>query len=545
MLRWEAFISSDFFLKYLHLRSNPAPSLASSAGFAHLLLQPARSLHRTMTYRTFAPLFLLTVASALNSSARAASAPATPEGGEIKSLVERLRHEREAQLDKSKASPLGAWSTRESERRARKYLGRAISSSIASERQAANVSSLPAALALSGDRALSVSEEAQVPGARSAQKWRVNLDVPMTHFWGKATLSAGFERSQAGASREAEAASSGLQQNATVSLRQDIKKGALSGTAQVAISGDDSRQDELPGAAERDRKAKAEGSARLKLQLSQGLAITGSHQSRLERAASLQPGEAGATEAGATSQSSATSDALAQLGERQARWDVERQASRRSNSELGLEWKWSKSLALSAGASTARSGQEAGAQTPIASAGVWVPQWLRDESRANLALQRRTGGGSWGLNWSRAWAQQGSAQDAASQPAMQRSEDKRSDAISLQAERKLAGWLSMRGSWKLAGETNYLASRLSDQATREAEARINGGLGSLALRYSDWSSQSSAASGDALSAGGRREYGVRYEAGREAGLGLAVEYSVRDEKAASAASNWKLGVTYR
>jgi len=464
----------------------------------------------------------------------------------VKSLVERLRREREAEMDKSRASPLGSWSTRareKAEKAQRKYLSTAISSSIASERQAA--STLPASLQLNGESALSVSDAAQIPGARSAQSWRMNLDVPVTHFWGRATLSAGFERSEAGAARDAETASAPLQQNATVSLRQDIQKGALSGTAQVALSGNDSRQNALPTEGERDRNAKAEGSARLKLQLRPGLSITGAHQSQLERAASLQPSAAGAAvepqpEAG----SGASSDVLARLGERQGgRWDVERQAGRRSNSELGLEWKWSKSLALTAGASSARSGQQA-AQTSAAGesqgAGVWVPRWLRDESRANLSLQRRTGGGSWGLNWSRAWAQQ----DAASQEALQRAEDKRSDALSLQAERKVFGWLSMRGSWKLAGETNYLAARLSDQATREAEARISGGLGSLALRYSDWSSQSSAASG-ALDGSGKREYGVRYEAGHDSGLGLGIEYSVRDEKASAASSNWKLGVTYR
>lgn len=463
----------------------------------------------------------------------------------MRSLVERLRIEREAQMDKSRASPLGSWSTKASEKQQRKYLSHAISSSIASERQAANASALPSALQLSGERALSLDGQSRVGGSRSAQLWRINLDVPVTHFWGKATLSAGFERSEAGSSRDAEAASAPLQQNARVSLRQDIQKGALSGTAQLALSGDDSRQDSLASQGERDSKATAEGSARLKLQLSPGLAITGSHQSQLERAATLQPIKAGPPEPSSAWQgaSGSSGDVLGQLGEPQAaRWDIERQGSRRSNSDLGLEWKWSKSLAISAGASAVRSGQEA----PVAgaSAGVWVPRWLRDESRANVSLLQRTGGGSWGLQWSRAWAQQDAASGVASEAAMQRSEDKRSDSVSLQAERKLFGWLSMRGSWKLAGETNYLASRLSDQATREAEARISGGLGSLALRYSDWSSQSSLAGADAPGSG-KREYGVRYQAGRDEGVGLAVEYSVRDEKATSPASNWKLGVTYR
>lgn len=364
----------------------------------------------------------------------------------------------------------------------------------------------------------------------------MNIDVPVTHFWGKATLSAGFERSQPGSSTDPEAASAPLTQSAKIALSQDLKHGALSGTAQLALSGNDSRQDALPTPGERDVGTKAEGSARLKLQLAPNLALTGSHQSQLEQTSTLQPTQE-PTQAAASAQSNtqlgtdAGSDVLARL--------KQRQAANRSDSQLGLEWKWSKSLSLSAGASLARSEQEA--TTPAANASPLAPQWLRDESAANLSLQKRTGGGSWGLQWSRALAQK----DAASQSSMQRAEDTRTDNLSLQAEHKLFGWLQMRGSWKLAGDTNYLSAHLSDQATREAEARISGGLGSLALRYSDWSSQSSALGGDLLGGSGRREYGVRYQAGSDKGLGLAVEYSVRAEPASNAASNWKLGVTYR
>ena len=487
-----------------------------------------------MAPRITPSILLLTAFACAASIARAAEVAASDSGG-VKSLVEKLQDEREARLDKSRVSPLGSWSTREIQKLRRKYLSREASSGSALQGWTASALALPGALSVSGERAQSPSESQAVlvPGARAAQKWNVNLDVPVTHFWGKATLSAGFERSQPGASREAQAASAPLQQNATVTLRQEVKKGVLSGSAELALAGADSRQDAPIALGERERNAKAEGSARLKLQLAPTLAITGSHQSRMEREASLQPVEP----SGTVESEGSSGDALAQIGERQAGWDVERQALRRSNSELGLEWKMSKSLAISAGASATRSGQEA----PAAGAGVWAPRWLRDESRANVSLQKRTGGGSWGLMWSRAWAEQESLADSQMKPA----EDKRADALSLQAEHKLFGWLSMRGSWRLAGETNYLASRLSDQATREAEARISGGMGSLALRYSDWSSQSGALGSEALGGSGRREYGVRYEAGRAAGLGLAVEYSVRDERASNASENWKLGITYR
>jgi hypothetical protein len=448
-------------------------------------------------------------------------------GEGVKSLAERLRRERESQSGGQRVSRLGAPSFLGAGVGVAagmiplKYLSSAINSSIASERQAESAPSLPSMIQISGEPALGIREAAQMGGERRAQSWRLNLDVPVTHFWGKATLSAGYARSEAGTASSAEEASAPLQQNATIALRQEIQKGALSGSAQVAFTGADTRQDVLSSDGERDRNAKAEAQARLKLQLAPGISLTGAHQSQVERVATLQPGGDSASEAAAAEA---------------ARWAVARRAASRSNSEVGLEWKWSKSLSLSAGAGTTRSGQA----TPVVSAGVWTPQWLRDEDRANLALQRRTGGGSWGLKWSRGWSQQ----DNASNDAMQRGEDNRSDALSLQAERKMFGWLNMRGSWRLAGETNYLAARLSDQATREAEARISGDQGSLALRYSDWDSQSSLAGADAGSSG-RREYGVRYEAGRNAGLGLAVEYSVRSERTAAATSNWKLGITYR
>jgi hypothetical protein len=381
--------------------------------------------------------------------------------------------------------------------------------------------------------------------ARTAQKWRLGLDVPLQHWWGSATLKAKFERSEGGAAREASASTAGLEHSGGVSLRQELKLGALQGSAQVALEGSEQRADLIYSSGERGRRNRVEGDARLKWQLRPGLAISASHASKSEKSTTLSPleNEEDAEDAlDSRSESEAgASDALAALHERDVKWAVEGEANRRAASELGLEWKWSRSLSLSAQASSTRSerGAWSGPLGEDREIGI-IPGWARDEERAALALQKRTGGGSWGLKWSRSWARAEREREEGAEV----SEDKRRDALSLQAERRLASWLSLRGSWKLSGETNFLSARAQEAANREAEARLDAGLGRLSLRYSDLASRSLGAGAED---GGSREYGVRYDLGRDEGLGLSVEYSQRAEreKSTPATSNWRLGVTYR
>ena len=217
--------------------------------------------------------------------------------------------------------------------------------------------------------------------------------------------------------------------------------------------------------------------------------------------------------------------------------------SNRHASEVGLKWKLSDNLSLAANGGLTRVDQEAAptvnADAVTESADIFdpnarVPQWLRDEERAGLEIQHKTGAGKWGLKWSRQWTEQ----------QLNSEENRRADALSLNAERNVFDWLTLRGSWRLSGDDNYLASRFDDSAQREAEAQIKSPLGRLALRFKDRDAQSLAADGSALKNEGAREYGFRYDVGGD-GLGMAVEYSVQGERASENRSSWRVGVTYR
>ncbi len=217
--------------------------------------------------------------------------------------------------------------------------------------------------------------------------------------------------------------------------------------------------------------------------------------------------------------------------------------SNRHASEIGLKWKLSDNLSLAANGAMTRVDQEAASGAPVDptsdGADIFdpnnrVPQWLRDEDRAAVEVQHRTKAGTWGLKWSRQWTEQ----------KISNAEARRADALNLSAERNVFDWLTLKGSWRLNGDNNFLASRFDDTAQREAEARIKSPIGRIALRFKDNDAQSLTGDGSSLKNEGAREYGFRYDVGGE-GLGMAVEYSVQGARAGENRSSWRVGVTYR
>jgi hypothetical protein len=464
----------------------------------------------------------------------------------IVSLAARLKREREAQLDRAGVFPLHPSSPRhfslKSEEK-QSFLPGVVSSNVAREREEAErpASVLPSSWHWSGGRERAF--DAAPLGQRVAESWRLGLDVPVAHPWGVAKLAVGYERSGGGLARDAEAASADDRSAGSLALQQELKIGSVSGSARLSLAQE--KANPLATAQESERQnGAAEGSARLRWQMNKAVALTGSHQSRVEVDKSLSiDGEEVDEDASASRRTSSElglewklnpalklSASTGKLVDTSMEKDVDEQsANQRVSSQVGVEWKLGRSLSLGASAGKVSAGnRELGDEGE-------VPLSLQDESRAHLELNKRTSKGSLGVRLSRSWAEEEVRRDV----------DKRNDALSLQAERKLAPWLSVSGTWRLAGETNYLASRLQDNAQREAEARVRSALGSFALRYSDWSNRQASSDGSVLGGSGAREYGVRYNIGDDAGLGLSVEYSVRDERAGQNRSNWRLGLTYR
>ncbi|MDF2439312.1 MAG: hypothetical protein JWN98_296 [Abditibacteriota bacterium] len=340
-------------------------------------------------------------------------------------------------------------------------------------------------------------------GERVAESWKLGVDAPVEHPWGTLKVSANFEGGGGGLASDAASAIAADRRGGAVALQQDVKVGAISGSTKIAVSQTVNRNSSVPVLANAPgaQNQAAEGSANLRWQMKPGLALTTSHQSRLDR------------------RSDWNADPAA----------INRNLATRNQSEVGLEWRPSKTYSVSLGAGQTRMGTDARRD------GANVPTSLRDEERTTLNLQRRTGAGAWGVRYSRqSWEEN-----------VRNSDNREADSVSLHGERKLLPWLSLRGSWRLSGEDNYLSSRLNEQAQREAEAQIQSRLGQFALRYADSSQHQSTLDGATLGESGAREYGLRYNVGAASGVGFSMEYSVRAERAGENRSNYRLGVTYR
>jgi hypothetical protein len=386
---------------------------------------------------------------------------------------------------------------------------------------------------------------------RAAEAWNLGVDAPIVHPWGTAKLVANYEETGGGVATTPEAAMQENERNGGVALVQDLKIGTLSGSTKIALSQNNTNA--AFTSTPESQNGTTEGSANLRWQLLPSLAVTGSHQSRLEKQRQWSF-EDEANRSDTTRHNSTVglewkwqrklspnlafntshrtkfnwqswqTNTSSELGSLQAEQQMQ------NLSDLGLQWKWTKATSISLGASQTRVDRETLRED------VMLPTSLRNELKATLALQHRTSAGSWKLNLARLRADE----DVAN------SEDRENNQVTLEAERKLLSWLSLRGAVRLTGDDNYLNSLLNEQAQREAEAQFHlSSFGRFAVRYADWERRQSTLSGDNASDSGAREYGVRYNLGDDKGLGLSVEYNVRAERAGDNTNNWRVGVTYR
>jgi hypothetical protein len=389
------------------------------------------------------------------------------------------------------------------------------------------------------------------PNETAAEAWNLGFDAPIEHPFGTAKLIAKYEEQGGGVANSAEAATQENERRGNIALVQDLQIGNVSGSTKIALSQNSTAQP-FSSAPEQE-KGTAEGSANLKWQVLPSLAVVGSHQSRVEQQREW-TGEDATDPTGNTQHKSTVgiewrwrkniSPSLAFNSSHRTNFNWRRWQTREGSqfndpqaeqrlqnlSDASLQWQWSKALSMSVGANRTH------IDVNSLQRGERVPASLRDELKATLSLQHRTSAGSWGLNYARLHADQ-----TISNP-----EDRRNDQVSLEAERRLMSWLSLRGVWRLTGEDNYINSQLHEQAQREAEAQIQlSSLGRFALRYADWERRQSTLGGEAASDSAAREYGIRYNIGADRGLGLSMEYNIRDERVGENSNNWRLGVTYR
>lgn len=365
---------------------------------------------------------------------------------------------------------------------------------------------------------------------QSAAAWKVGVDGPLRHPWGVAKVSAAYHSAEAGFAPFASAAATpgaaptADTQAGQVGVQQDVALGKLQGTTAVAVS--QNGQQAVPGALAvlgpptpdatplvvGTRSDTINGVADLKLKLSPSAALLGKHEATSTSDHTFIGPPAPL--------SNAVTAGLDKLTQRQA-------------SDVGVELKLTHSIALAVTTGQAHTQSQlwpsATAPTPLS---------LLDEDHTTLRLQRQTTGGSVGI----ALTQRIGA-DSVNNASNTRGQD-----TQLQAERQLFSWLRLKGSLGFTNE-NDLAQRLvTDRIQRSAEAQLSlPMLGRFNMSYSDAASSQGAEQATTPGAGSRA-YGISYNLGDSAGkggLGLAVEYSRRQDNAAAALSKWRVGVTYR
>ncbi|MBV9865154.1 MAG: hypothetical protein JO316_07365 [Abitibacteriaceae bacterium] len=355
---------------------------------------------------------------------------------------------------------------------------------------------------------------------KAAAGWKVGLEGPLRHPWGEAKVSAAYNSTEAGFAPFAAGASTpgavptADNQNGQVTVQQDVAIGKLKGTTQVAAIQTAQQTAQAATAAPILQKSQADtlgGKADLRFQVSPSVALLGKHEENATTEHALTLSNADNT----------ITPAPDKLNQNVA-------------SDVGVELKLSHSLALAVTTGQTRTGNSLlrpGADTPD-------PVLLQDENRTAVSLQRKTGGGMWGI----------SVGQRAIADALKDASNVHSQDLQLQAERQLFSWLRLKGAVGFSNQ-NDIVQRLADNHTqRSAEAQLAlPFLGRFNMKYSD----ADGAHGplDAMTnTNGSRQYGISYNLGNtdgKGGLGLAVEYAKQEGVAADSLAKWRVGITYR
>jgi hypothetical protein len=121
-------------------------------------------------------------------------------------------------------------------------------------------------------------------GERVAEAWKLGVDAPVEHPWGTLKISADFEGAGGGLASDANAATAGDKRGGAVAVQQDVQLGSISGSTKIAVSQTENRDSSAPllTNAPGAQNQAAEGSANLRWQMTPGLALTTSHQSRVD-----------------------------------------------------------------------------------------------------------------------------------------------------------------------------------------------------------------------------------------------------------------------
>ncbi|HEX8552901.1 MAG TPA: hypothetical protein VF681_15260 [Abditibacteriaceae bacterium] len=365
-----------------------------------------------------------------------------------------------------------------------------------------------------------------------ARAWKLDANGPILHPWGEANASAQWQSTQSGFLNASESSAEAARRR-SLAIQQDIAAGDISGTAVFSLAQAQPMSEFISD--ELALREEAEGKANVRWRLSPSFAVIGGHsrkavaQRRKTEVVNTEiPTAEPATEAPLGNEDSpATETALSSQV-----WDI----AQENHGEAGIEWRMSRSLALKATAGQtriARSMEGAGMEHSLAS--------TEERNRLALGLERRTNGGAWSIGFARQLQAAQTNLDKFNEPT-----GAQTDSVQLAGERNLGPGLRIKGALGLANALTLEEQLLESRTTRSVEAQWSLDVGRLDLRVGDSNGVKLAGAGSQLD--GTREWAARFNLGSAAkgnGLGLALEYSRRDDQSAKDSAMWRVGVTYK
>lgn len=328
----------------------------------------------------------------------------------------------------------------------------------------------------------------------------LTLAGPLKHPWGETGVRFAYRDIGAGFSTFAGTPADAGLTTKNLTVQQPFKKGDLSGALSVHWSERESN-DESTSDAPRDNNLKVESSVRW--QAASNVALTGSHS----------VGHA------VTEQELIVDNLLSeQVTERQ-----------NSSSRFGMEWRLSKQFSITASGGITQYDEES-AQGRLAR------RLSNRDNHYSVALNNQTPDFKWSLKLERRVALDLEGDSGIT-----------ADTVALSAQKKIASWLQMGGTYRLSETENSLSGNSFPEADLTANTTfLMQELGALELRYMQ--AVGSQSDGVRLNGGEQaRGYGVRYVVGAASkgkGFGFSIDYA-RRETSGPAQEQWRLGLTYR
>lgn len=397
--------------------------------------------------------------------------------------------------------------------------------------------------------------------------WSLGATGPVRHLWGEATATASVKEVQPryvgwdGTTQEAT-------QNGSLALQQNIACGDLSGTmlftvAQTRPLSDIAAQNIALTQIALTQQAQSNTDLRWKLTPSLSVITRHSLKSTAERletavasplettdttpagpAASETEPLAGQSAANPVQEAAplplaepaSPADDTSEVAPYPAKRDAW-QMTEEQSADAGLEWKWSRSLALSATAGQTRSARRlmGDAATPASGFAPGADAC----NHISLGLQRRTAGGSWSIGLSR------QLQEAADAGSIAPAPTNLTDGVQVAGERSLGPGLKIKGSYGVTSNHTLAEQLMESRVARSLEAQWSLDMGRIDFGVSDSYGMTTALG---VVPDGTREWTARFNLGsanKGNGLGLAVEYALQQQAAAEATPVWRVGVTYK